>query len=215
MNEISIVLVRKESQYENKDQVLHAPYSLEHGKSEPLKIFQLVSLTTRQAIGSGKINYALAATSLTRKACADIQSKAIDASLSKCSFSQKSARAWVFGSAWFGGLGWRHIFFQRGILHVMLVIKHLRTPGPCKSLPQISLQWYQIVTSISFSPLSLPSIHLSYLDSPWLDSTCQFLCHCWARLKISDNPLPPLQWNNDACIMDIMLALNLSPTMMK
>ena len=53
----------------------------------------------------GKMNYPLAATSIPRRACETIQSKAINASLSKCGFSRKMSRAVVFGAFWFGGLG--------------------------------------------------------------------------------------------------------------
>jgi hypothetical protein len=53
----------------------------------------------------GKINYPLVATSLSRRECENIQSKAINASLGKCGYSRTTARAIVFLSQWFGGLG--------------------------------------------------------------------------------------------------------------
>jgi hypothetical protein len=148
----------------------------------------------------GQLNYPLAATSLTRKDCTKIQNKAINASLSKCGFSQKTSRAIVFGAAWHGGLGWRHLFFEQGIVHVLTLIKHLRTPRPFHSLLHVVLAWYQVVAGVSLSPLGMPSISLTYLDSPWLDSTCTFLAHCKAQLLIPDIPLPKLQRQHDARI---------------
>ena len=83
----------------------------------------------------------LAATSIPCKPCEKIQSKAINASLSKCGFSRKTSQAVVFGAFWFGGLGWRHINFEEDIQHILTIIKHLRTPGPFQSLLQICLDW--------------------------------------------------------------------------
>ena len=146
----------------------------------------------------GQLNYPLVATSLTHSSCKIIQSKAINASLTKCGgFSRKTSRAVVFGSPWFGGLGWRHLYYEQGILHVLLLIKHLRTPGPFHSLLQICLHWYQLVAGVY-----LPSIRLNYLDSEWLDSTRLFLCHCSAQLVIREIPLPQLQRDGDVCLMD-------------
>jgi hypothetical protein len=48
----------------------------------------------------------------------------------------------------FGGLGWQHLFYEQGIQHVLLIIKHLRTPGPFHSLLHVNLQWYQVVRRI-------------------------------------------------------------------
>jgi hypothetical protein len=156
------------------------------------------------------MNYPLVATSLTRRQCEKIQFKAINASLSKCRYSRTTPRAIVFLSPWFGGLGWRHLFFKQGIQHAILIIKHLRTPGPFQSLLHISLQWYyQVIAGVSFSPFSAPQIPLTYLDSAWLDSTREFLAHCDAHLTIPIIPLPSLKRRNDECIMDGFLTLKL------
>jgi hypothetical protein len=92
------------------------------------------------SIWLGKMNYPLLATSLTRRQCKKIQFTAINASLSKCRYSRKTPCAIVFLAPWFDGLGWQHLFFEQGIQHVLLIIKHLRAPGPFQSLLQISLQ---------------------------------------------------------------------------
>jgi hypothetical protein len=157
----------------------------------------------------GKMGYSLAATSIPRVACEKIQSKAINASLSKCGFNRHMSRAIVFGAFWFGGLGWRHLYFEQGILHILIIIKHLRTPGPFQSLLQICLDWYQVIAGVPFSPLSMPSISLNYTNCPWLDGTCAFLKHCSAQLLIPSIVLPTLQRQNDECIMMGLLDLNL------
>jgi hypothetical protein len=72
----------------------------------------------------GQMNYPLVATTLTEKDCKTIQTKAINASLSKCGFRRSLARSIVFGSPWYGGMGWRHLFYEQGIQHVLLIVKH-------------------------------------------------------------------------------------------
>jgi hypothetical protein len=115
----------------------------------------------------------------------------------------------VFLTPWYGGLGWRHLYYEQGIQHTRLIIKHLRTPGPFQSLLQISLQWYQVIAGVSFAPLSAPQNPLTYLDSAWLDSTREFLGHCSAHLDIPQIPLQRLKRVNDECIMDGLRTLDL------
>ena len=140
----------------------------------------------------GKMNYPLVATYIPRQACEKMQSKAINAFLSKCGFSRKMSQAVVFGAFWFrAGLGWRHIYFKEGILHhILTLIKHRCTSGPFQSLFGICLEWYQVIAGISFSPLYMPAIPLNYTDSTWLDFTCTFLHHCSAQLVIPGITLP-------------------------
>jgi hypothetical protein len=64
------------------------------------------------SIWLGKMNYPLVATSLSKRQCKKIQSSAINASLSKCRYSRKTPRAIVFLTPWYGGLGWRHLFYE-------------------------------------------------------------------------------------------------------
>ncbi len=154
----------------------------------------------------------LSATSLSNKSCKKIQSRAINASLTKCSFSRKMDRAVVFGSPWFGGMGWRHLYFEQGIKKVLSLIKHLRTPGPFHSLLQISLQWYQLIAGVSFSPFRYPNFKLPYLDHPWFDGIRTFLRLCSAYLVLPETPLPQPQRWRDRCIMNGILDQDLSQT---
>jgi hypothetical protein len=156
------------------------------------------------------MNYPLAAASIPRPACKRIQPKAINASLSKCGFNRKTSRAIVFGAAWCVGLGWRHICFEQGILHILTIIKHLRTPGPFQSLLQICLDWCQVVAGVSFSPMRVPTIVLSCVDCPWMDFNCAFLRHCSAQLLTPGITLPKPQRQHDVCTMEGIVDLNLS-----
>jgi hypothetical protein len=158
------------------------------------------------------MSYVLVATFLTRGECKKIQSKAVNVSLTKYGFSRTTSRSVVFGSPWFGGLGWRHLFFEQGIQHVLLLLKHLQTPDHFQSLLIICLHWYQVVAGVSFCPFSRPRVKMPYLGSAWLDSTRVFLAHSAATLHIDQASLPALQRQHDACIMDGILELGLSTT---
>jgi hypothetical protein len=122
-------------------------------------------------------NYPLAATFLKRRDCERIQSFATCATLMKCGFNRHYPRAVVFGSPKFGGLGWRHMWCEQGIQHVLIILKHLRTPGHFQSLLQINVRWCALIAGVSFAPLVFPEINLPHLDSAWLDSTRLFLAH--------------------------------------
>jgi hypothetical protein len=113
-------------------------------------------------------------------------------------------------------VGWRHLHYEQGILHVLLLVKHLRTPGTFQSLLLVNLNWYQVIAGVSFSPLQFPEKTVPYLDHAWLDSTRQFLKHdCSAQIEIPKLQLPSPQRVNDSCIMEAFLKLKLSPTSLR
>jgi hypothetical protein len=150
-------------------------------------------------------NYPLAATFLPRIACKKIQSLATCATLTKCGFSRKYPPAILFGSPRYGGLGWRHLWIEQGIQHTLIIIKHLRTPGQFQTLLQICLRWYMLLAGVSFAPLQFPSSKLPHLDSPWLDSTRNFLAHSRSQNIIPSLPSPKPFRQNDQIIMDMVL----------
>ena len=160
-------------------------------------------------------NYPLAATFLPRSACSEIQSFATNATLVKCKFNRKFPRAVVFGPPRYGGMGWRHMWYEQGIQHVLIIIKHLRTPGHFQSLLQINLRWYSLLAGVSFAPLEFPEISLPHLDCKWLDATRTFLAHCRAKLKIPSLPQPVIYRTEDRFIMDAVLSLSYKPSQVK
>jgi hypothetical protein len=115
----------------------------------------------------------------------------------------------VHGTPWFGGLGWRHIYFEQGIQHILTIIKHLRTPGSFQSLLRIVLDWHQVIAGVLFSPLYLPSVPIKYIKCPWIDITCNMLLHCSAQLTIPGITLPKPKRVHDECIMEGLSHLNL------
>ena len=147
-------------------------------------------------------NYPLAATSLTRENCRKIQSFATAATLTKVKFNRHFPHAVVFGSPYYGGMGWRHMYYEQGIQHVLIIIKHLRTPGAFQSLLQITLRWYQCLAGVSFAPLEYPDIPLPHLEHAFLNCSRLFLDQCRAKLVIPSIPIKPLFRTQDTFIME-------------
>jgi hypothetical protein len=155
------------------------------------------------------VNYPLDATFLTRPVCENIQSSATSATLNKCGFNQHFPRAIVFGSPRYGGMGMRYMGYEQGIQHVIIIIiKHLRTPGHFESLLQINLRWYMLIAGVSFQPLSFPEIVLPHLEGAGLNSTHVFLAHSRSQLLIPGLPTPQAFRKFDAFIMDAVLDLH-------
>jgi hypothetical protein len=128
--------------------------------------FRSTSLTSRRGRAfyhlARTIELPLAATSLSTNECEKIQSKAINASLSKCGLSRKTSRAVVvFGAPWFGGLGWRHLYLRTRYRPYHAAHQAPSHSWTFQSLLQISLHWYQVISGVSFSPLYMPSITLT------------------------------------------------------
>jgi hypothetical protein len=114
---------------------------------------------------------------------------------------------WVW-APYYGGLGWQHLYFEQGIQHVLIIIKHLRTPGHFQSLLQINLRWYTLIFGVSFAPFEFPGIPLPHLDGTWLNSTRRFLAHSRAQLLIPSTPQPKLFREHDHLIMDMVIRLD-------
>jgi hypothetical protein len=83
---------------------------------------------------------------------------------------------------------------------MIMLNKHLRTPGQFQSLLLIILQWYQVTAGTFFCPFSRPKIQIPYIERSWLDSTREFLAHSSSSLTIEQTPTPQLQRQHDACI---------------
>jgi hypothetical protein len=147
-------------------------------------------------------NFPSAAASLTRAACCKIQSFAAAATLTKCKFNRHFPHAVVFGSPYYGGGGWRHMCYEQGIQHVLILIKHLRAPGHFQSLLQISLRWHQLLAGVSFAPLEYPDIPLLHLEHAFLNCSRLFLAQCRAQLVIPSVPIKPLFRPHDSFIME-------------
>jgi hypothetical protein len=160
-------------------------------------------------------NYPLAATFLKRKDREKIQSFATCATLMKCGINRHFPHAVVFGSPKCGGLRWRHMWHEQGIQHVLIIIKHLRTPGHFQSLLQINLRWQALIAGVSFAPLEFPAINLPHLDSAWLDSTQLFLAQSRAQILIPGLPGPQSFCQQDRCIMDAVLTLSYTTAQIK
>jgi hypothetical protein len=160
-------------------------------------------------------NFPLAATFLNRPTCEKIQSMATNAVLTKCKFNRHFPRSVVFGSPFYGGLGWRHLYFEQGIQHILIIIKHLWTPGHFQSLLQINLWWYMLIAGISFAPLEFPSVPLPHLEGAWLNSTREFLAQSRLQLVIPSLPNPSIFRVHDKLIMDTVASLNYTIGQMK
>jgi hypothetical protein len=100
---------------------------------------------------------------------------------------------------------------------VLILIKHLRTPGHLQSLLQIILRWYTLLAGTSYAPLEYPYTDLPHLDSSaWLNSTRTFLSHSRSQLLIPSLPLPPVPFReHDRILMDEFLKLHYMPSQVK
>ena len=81
----------------------------------------------------------------------------------------------VFSSAESGGLGFRNLFYEQGIAHVLKLIQCLRTPGQPNIMLRIALRWWQALCGCSKPLLEFPLLRCCHQEGNWLCSTCEFL----------------------------------------
>jgi hypothetical protein len=157
-------------------------------------------------------NFPLAATFLTKPVCEKIQSFATCATLNKCGYNRHFPRSIVFGSQKYGSLAMQHLWYEQRIQHIIIIIKHLRTPGHTpghfNSILQINLRWYLLIAGVSFQLLEFPTVNLPHLEGAWLTSTRGFLAYSRSQLLIPSLPTPKIFRLHDSFIMEAVLNLN-------
>ena len=148
------------------------------------------------------ISYVLPLTTFTKKQCHHIQSTPTQIFLQKAGFLATLCRHVVFGSRASGGLGFRNLYVEQGVLHIIKLFQSLRTPGQTQHLLRIVIDEWQISSGSSLPLLLHPHHPCKHLKGTWLTSTRTFLSFVNASLSITSMYCPrPLCLYNRA-IMD-------------
>ena len=131
------------------------------------------------------ISYVLPLTTFSEQQCKAISAKPTQLFLQKCGFASSTPRAVVYASRKSGGLGFRHLYTEQGIAHVVKLIQTLRTPCEANQLTRIALSWWHVNAGVGFDMLSDPQTPVHHLEGTWLTSTRLFLQSIHASIHFS------------------------------
>ena len=146
------------------------------------------------------VTYVLPLTHFSKKQCHKIQSKPTQIFLQKSGFPSTLCRDVVFGCRRSGGLGFRDLYVEQGVFHIIKFVQTLRTPGHSQKLLLLTIDEWQISSGFS-SPLFFNTTKpCKHLEGSWLTSTREFLAtlsgsivlphaYCPSPLRILDQPI--------------------------
>jgi hypothetical protein len=155
------------------------------------------------------MTYTLPVSHHSQKRLTKLQSAATRATLMKIGFNDNTAHRVVYGPSRYGGLGFRDLFVEQGIGQVEMLVRHLRANSTQGTLIRITLAWWQLVVGVSYPLLETTNMAIPHLAPNWLSSMRSFLTNMDASIHINGltKTLPTTLRENDACIMDVILAL--------
>ena len=157
---------------------------------------------TYHAVYVPSISYVLLLMHFTKSECHKISSTPMRQFLQKCGFASTTRREIVFASRQSGGLGFRNLYFDQGIAHIIKFIQVLRTPGQPSILLRISLCWWQALCGAAYPLLEFPLRPCLYQEGQWLQSTRRFLADINGSIKTSFSYHYSPLLTNDQSIMD-------------
>jgi hypothetical protein len=156
------------------------------------------------------LGYGMCATTLSFQECEDIQRPVINAILPKMGINRKAARAVVFGTAQFGGLGLDHLTTLQGHSRLQYILGHLRCGDHTCRLMRMLIEYTQLECGIMENILEQDYDRFSncIIIIKWITKIWQHLHSCNATVAVQQKWKPRLGRINDTAIMDCLAASN-------
>jgi hypothetical protein len=148
------------------------------------------------------LHYALAATTIPPKSLDKLQQKLAYGIIPKMGINRRFPRAVVYAPKYFGGLGFPNLSTEQPIAHVKSIIGHFRLQTTLSVVYAQALESFMILSGIPTPPFEDLRLTDYIRDTPWIDTTRNFLRLIQGRITINTIPtILPLR-ANDICIMD-------------
>jgi hypothetical protein len=108
--------------------------------------------------------FTMTVTSFTATHFISLQTQAIHATLAQLGFNRNISRDLVFGSPFFGGIGFRYLVIEQGIAQLELLVRHVRAGTPKGSLFIIGLSWWHLVAGFTTSLWETRDANIPYVE---------------------------------------------------
>jgi hypothetical protein len=156
------------------------------------------------------LGYGMCATTLSFQECEDIQRPVINAILPKMGINSKAARAVVFGTAQFGGIGPDHLSTIQGHIRLQYLLSHIRCGDHTGQLMRMLIEYTQLECGTMDNILEQDYNRFSncVVNKNWITEIWQHLHSCKATVAVQQKWKPCLGRINDIAIMDCLTASN-------
>ena len=175
---------------------------------------QAASLTKDEAVLSysriyiPSLRYGLGTCFFSSKQLIQIQRPAVNTILPKMGFNRHLPRSVVYGPQCLGALGLPSLVFEQGLQQIQFIGRHLRSAtSPLRSLFQIGLEWFRILSGLPVCPLASPNLDTTHVElAQWFQSLQGFLSTINHSLEVPNHYLPRPLREHDRTIMSLCRA---------
>jgi hypothetical protein len=148
------------------------------------------------------VTYLLPTTTMSDADLHSIQTQATGSFLLKMGFNRKYPRVVCFGPLEFGGLTFRDLFTEQGILRIKSLMEHIYHNTETGQMILIALQSLQMEAGISAHLLTDPTPHLVYIEPCWISAIRSFMASHQLSMEFKNSWNFRLARNNDLFLMD-------------
>ncbi len=136
------------------------------------------------------IGYSLPVSHLSFTQLYKLQQPIVPVVLSKMGYCSNTSRILTFLCSFYGGIDFRDLRLEQGIVHIIFLIRLLRTPGHVCDLLTIVFSWFQFCAGVGYPVFLQSERQLPHLEGHWLVSIRNFLVHIDGALKLTKNSHP-------------------------
>ena len=152
------------------------------------------------------IGYPLSVSRLTTTQLQALQGPIVSLTLNRMPYSKRIARVLVYGPRRLGGLEFGSLETTQGAGKLILLLRHLRTPGQPHDLMIIVLDRLQYMAGVRFNIMVDTTTKLPHLEGIWLPTVRDYLATINGSVQIAGMKLQALERHGDRYIMDVALA---------
>ena len=152
------------------------------------------------------IGYPLSVSRLTKAQLHALQGPMVSLTLNRMHFPKRTARVLVYGPRSHGGLELGSLATVQGAGKVILLLRHLRTPGQPHALILVVLNRFQYMAGVSYDIMQDTRSKLPHLEGIWIPSVREYLGEIQGSMQIAGTHIQPLERHGDQYIMDLVLA---------
>ena len=139
------------------------------------------------------VGYPLSVSRLTSTQLSALQGPMVSLTLNRMHYSKRTARVLVYGPRQYGGLEFGSLETTQGAGKLILLLRHLRTPGQPNDLLSIVLDRFQYMAGVGFNIMMETSTKLPHLEGIWIPSVRDYLGTINGSVQIADMRIQPLE----------------------
>jgi hypothetical protein len=151
------------------------------------------------------IGYPLSVSGLTKLQLKQIKAPITALTLNQLGYPKSLSRTVVFGSCLYGAL----LATTQGAGKVLLLMRHLRTPGQPNKLALIVVDRFQYNAGVGYHILENTHTPLPHLEGVWIPTVREYLADLSGSLQIAQAKIQPLQRQGNQFVMDVVLGSKL------